>query len=40
MALTMHLVIKDGNLLVYAHLLLVSGVKQLYDQENEWHVIN
>ena len=40
MALTMYLMIVDGNSLVHTHLLLVSGVKQLCDQVDRWHVIN
>lgn len=40
MALAMYLMTGDGNPLVYTHLLLVSGVKQLCDQGDEWHVIS
>lgn len=40
MALTMYLMTGDGNSLVHAHLLLVSGVKQLCDQVDKWHVIS
>lgn len=40
MALTMYLVIRDGNSLVYTHLLLVSGVKQLCDQVGGWHDVS
>ena len=36
----MYLMIVDGNSLVHTHLLLVSGVKQLCDQVDRWHVIN
>lgn len=36
----MYLKIVDGNSLVHTHLLLVSGVKQLCDQVDKWHVIS